>query len=277
MVVQYFDTIVYRGDDTVDSDMCKIHTQLHNAQIYKFLGNTMQYNTAMGERGLKVWAKKVSKTAPKQGRDKFTFTTSARVGERMLLNAIADLLASQQQQQEDDNKMPLASSSKRKVPHFKCQRVGTSNILRSIDQKRKEQLPDREMGAIQSQILEGIHNLEKDKQSFFDLWCEAKLPNGQHIHCWPQYRGCKGPRYDWVMISFESEEGKEIAYPGNVLVLYEDRDGHLKVLVHSVEYKSKRVVEGPHGKRMITKCHLRPAPREKSLISNARESGHQTS
>jgi hypothetical protein len=94
MVVQYFDTIVYRGDDTVDSDTCKIHTQLHNDRIHKFFGDTMQYNMAMGERGLKVWAKRVSKTAPKQGRDKFTFTTSVRVGERMLLNAIADLLAS---------------------------------------------------------------------------------------------------------------------------------------------------------------------------------------
>jgi hypothetical protein len=143
--------------------------------------------------------------------------------------------------------MRLASSSKRKVPHFRYQRVGTSNILRLIDRKGKERLPDREKGAIQSQILGGIHDLEMDKQSFFDLWCEAKLPNGQHIRCWPQYRGCEGPRYDWVMISFESEEGKEIAYPGKVLALYEDRDGHLKALVHSVEYKSERGVEGPHG------------------------------
>jgi hypothetical protein len=172
MVVQYFDTIIYRGDDTVDSDTCKIHTQLHNARIHKFFGNTMQYNMAMGERGLKVWAKRVSKTAPKQGRDKFTFTTSARVGERMLLNAIADLLASQQQQ-ENGNKMPLASSSKRKVPHFRYQRVGTSNILRSIDRKGKERLPDRETGAIQSQILEGIHDLERT--SSHSLTCGVRL------------------------------------------------------------------------------------------------------
>jgi len=31
MVVQYFDSILYRGDDSVDADTCKIHTQLHNA------------------------------------------------------------------------------------------------------------------------------------------------------------------------------------------------------------------------------------------------------
>jgi hypothetical protein len=49
------------------------------------------------------------------------------------------------------------------------------------------------------------------------------------------------------MISIESEEGKEIAYPGKVLTLYKDRNGHLKVLVHSVEYKSERHRKGPHG------------------------------
>jgi hypothetical protein len=57
------------------------------------------------------------------------------------------------------------------------------------------------------------------------------------------------------MTSFESEEGKEIAYPGKVLTLYEDRDGHLKVLVHSVEYKSKRGVEGPHGDSRLVQDH----------------------
>jgi hypothetical protein len=46
----------------------------------------------MGERGLKVWAKRVSKTALKHGRDKFTYSTSSRVGERMLLDTITDRL-----------------------------------------------------------------------------------------------------------------------------------------------------------------------------------------
>jgi hypothetical protein len=50
----------------------------------------MQYSTAMGERGLKVWAKGMSQMALKQGIDKFTYSTSSCVGERMLLETIAN-------------------------------------------------------------------------------------------------------------------------------------------------------------------------------------------
>jgi hypothetical protein len=50
------------------------------------------------------------------------------------------------------------------------------------------------------------------------------------------------------MMKFESEEnnGEEaIIYPGKVLALYEDNEGTLKALVHSVEYKTATNVEGP--------------------------------
>jgi hypothetical protein len=43
------------------------------------------------------------------------------------------------------------------------------------------------------------------------------------------------------MMKFESKEnnGEEaIVYPGKVLALYEDSEGTLKALVHSVEYKT---------------------------------------
>jgi hypothetical protein len=79
------------------------------------------------------------------------------------------------------------------------------------------------MGVIQQQILEAIYDVEKDNnQMFFDIWCEARLPNGQYIKCWPQYNQSKVSRYDWVMMKFESEEnnGEEaIIYPGKVLAL----------------------------------------------------------
>jgi hypothetical protein len=50
----------------------------------------MQYSTAMGECGLKVWAKGVSQTALKQGIDKFTYSTSSCIGKRILLETIAN-------------------------------------------------------------------------------------------------------------------------------------------------------------------------------------------
>jgi len=87
MVVQYFDTIIYRGDNTVDSGTCKIHSQMHNMN---FFGDLMQYNMETGERGLKIWAKSVLRMAVKHGHDKFTRSTANHVGDRLLLNAYAD-------------------------------------------------------------------------------------------------------------------------------------------------------------------------------------------
>ncbi len=60
------------------------------------------------------------------------------------------------------------------------------NCLKSLNQKGYEQNPDTGMGVIQQQILEAIYDVEKDNnQMFFDIWCEAMLPNGQYIQCWP--------------------------------------------------------------------------------------------
>jgi hypothetical protein len=62
------------------------------------------------------------------------------------------------------------------------------------------------------------------------------------------------------MMKFESEEnnGEEpIVYPRKVLALYEDSEGILKVLVHSVEYKTATNVEGPFGdSRLVTHHRL---------------------
>jgi hypothetical protein len=44
----------------------------------------------MGERGLKVWVKGVSQMALKQGIDQFMYSTSSCIGERMLLETIAN-------------------------------------------------------------------------------------------------------------------------------------------------------------------------------------------
>jgi hypothetical protein len=75
MVVQYFDTIIYHGDDSVDTDSCKIHSQLHHSYTIARFGDPMQYNMEVGERGLWEWAKRLVRTVLKHGRDKFTKST----------------------------------------------------------------------------------------------------------------------------------------------------------------------------------------------------------
>jgi hypothetical protein len=63
------------------------------------------------------------------------------------------------------------------------------------------------------------------------------------------------------MMKFESEEnnGEEatVYHPGKVLAMYEDNEGTLKKLVHSVEYKTATNVEGPFGdSRLVTHYRL---------------------
>jgi hypothetical protein len=42
MLVRYFDSILYRSDDTCDTDTCKIHTQPHNSRSHCYFGDLMQ-------------------------------------------------------------------------------------------------------------------------------------------------------------------------------------------------------------------------------------------
>jgi hypothetical protein len=90
MLVWYFDSILYRANNTSDTDTCKIHIQLHNSQSQCYFGDLMQYSMALGEHGLKVWAKGASQMALKQGINKFTYSTSSHIGKRMLLENIAN-------------------------------------------------------------------------------------------------------------------------------------------------------------------------------------------
>jgi hypothetical protein len=46
----------------------------------------------------------------------------------------------------------------------------------------KEILIEEWVSSSKLQILEAIYDVEKDNnQMFFDIWCEARLPNGQYI------------------------------------------------------------------------------------------------
>jgi len=118
-----------------------------------------------------------------------------------------------------------------------------------------EKAPDKETGIIQNKILEALSDVERGSlQTIIDIWCEAKLQNGQYVRCWPQYRSNQGSRYDWVMVKFDSTEGKEhVKYPSKVLALYEDIDGAFKALVHSTAYKTDSAIEGPYGDTRLVK------------------------
>jgi hypothetical protein len=81
---------------------------------------------------------------------------------------------------EQQKPMVQPRISKRQLPHFRYQREeDTANSLKSLNRKGHESNPDTGTGVIQQQILEANYDVEKDNnQMFFDIWCEARLPNG---------------------------------------------------------------------------------------------------
>jgi hypothetical protein len=79
--------------------------------------------------------------------------------------------------------------SRCKMPHFHFEQNKQPNLL-SFGQHGEECSPDEKMGTIQPKILKALHIVESHSlQAYFEIWCEAKLANGQFIRCWPRYHG----------------------------------------------------------------------------------------
>ena len=83
--VQTFSETIYRGDDTIDCDTCKMHLHLHLSQDVADYGHPMNWDSGKGERGLKNWAKTASATAQKQRMSEFMHQTALRVSDMSLL------------------------------------------------------------------------------------------------------------------------------------------------------------------------------------------------
>lgn len=260
--------IVYRGDDTIDVDTCKNHSRLHDLMSYKWIGSLMQSNTELGERGLKDWAKKISKTARKLGVDYFTFNTSLRIGEKMLFDSVRDLAvrlaaknssisAEETEDQELTSEHDRPCYSIRKVSPFTFVKYDFDNVL-CRDRFGKCRKPDQTTGSIHRKVLE-LEAMQwfKPDQLTFDIFCEAKLPNGEWIRCTPQYRSNQGPRYDWAMVSFPDDAGGTMNYPAKILGLYKDLDDNLNAIIQSVEYKMRNGRESTLGdSRLVTHYRL---------------------
>jgi len=291
MVVQYFDTLVYRGDSTVDSDTCKLHSQLHIRRLIDYFGGFEQCNSGTGERGLKLWAKFVSRTARKWGIEIFTGDTANRITEQMLMNTLIDAssnngepnsgggvgssVSSAPNSESDSSSTTTVSGGQgeqgsvnrndgpnrseafhftRQRPHFTFERGNPSRLV-SNPLLGSSRQPDKSSGSLPKEVMDAIMELEKE-QNVFNTWCEADLGSGQYIRCWPSFRS-GNQWHDWVCVSFDvdshDDEVESDSYPAKVLAFYEDKNGAAMALVHSVDYKTLSKCEGPFGdSRLVT-------------------------
>ena len=270
VVVQYFDTFVYRGDTSTDSDTCKMHSQLHVKRMIDYFGDLMQYNSGTGERGLKDWAKGASRTARKRGIEAFTEDTTKRVCEAILLKHLSESVLGDLSNNESSRDTAHGSDSgdftldgkrchamfTRNCPHFKFCRDNVDSVVYLDIQRIRRGVPtepSQATGTISTEIVDALMFLEPE-QDTFEVWCEAITNNGSHVRCFPNYHGNTGPWYDWVMVKFSvtgRDRGED--YPCKLLAFYKDGGGCQKAIVHSVRSKTTSSCEGPFkDSRLIT-------------------------
>jgi hypothetical protein len=276
--VRLFSTFFYRGDSSVDTNTCKVHAFLHCISNTYEYGDPMQYESGKGERGLKDWAKSVSKTAQKTGLDVFIFQTVMRVADRLLLSRALDVVERQNQnkelqqeqqphqQQQPSDEGESGNVLKRRLPHFRYYII--DDKLVTVDRKGKESPITDEAGTKQvpSNVIKALRKEEKD-MDIINIWGEVRLslPSvaslGESEWKYLRAHGALdnfGPYFDWVDAFFEvdgdssgdttsdddqSQSEESYVAPAKLLAFYEDSNGHMCAIVHSVEWSTGKETE----------------------------------
>jgi len=267
LLVTYVDTFIYRGDDTTDTDTCKLHSQSHNTRTYKRFGDLMQYDCGQCERGLKFWGKFPALTARKHGQMTFLSDTTSRIWEQMLYRKAFDSVERKKSRKKSPSETTADTDTTvggfelgRRHCHFKYSKSnGGSWEQKTYDRFGNVVNDVRHSAKVHDDVLKSMRVLD-DEATEFHIWCDAKLPNGDIVKCWPQYRQDKGPFYDWVMAKFPYEDDGMVEYkthPAKVLAIYKVPNGQMKALVHSVEEKTTNCDEGPYGDTQLVTHYSR--------------------
>jgi hypothetical protein len=246
-----YNEYVYRGDDTIDSDTCKIHCHLHILQNILMFGDPMQYDAAKGERGLKDWAKHMSKTAQKCGIDTFLFQTMNRVSTYQLMERAQQVelwrkCREQKSNQGSDETVVEEShvrmTMNRKLPHFRFNTE--TEVLHSVERKGKEIVATEEKtGIVDKRILSKIREDHRDLVCI-DIWGEIyhtspATDGGQLLRAHPALDR-HGEMFDWVAVTFETTDPDGVVGPAKILAFYKDGEGVDRAVVHATCSTTRR-------------------------------------
>jgi hypothetical protein len=252
--LRLFNAYVYRGDDSVDTDTCKIHCHLHILENILMFGDPMQYDAAKGERGLKDWAKLISKTAQKCGIDIFLFQTIKRVSTHQLMQRAQQL---ELWRKRRDEKSKVDGSSKedgsethieeklirpvmnRKIPNFRY-KTGPK-VLYSVDRKGKETKATEKTGLVDKRILSKIERDHNDLLDI-DIWGEIYHPGSSQLLRGHPTFDRYGAMFDWVAVTFDtSDAGNDgLVGPAKVLAFFKDQEGVDCAVVHATNVTTGR-------------------------------------
>ena len=249
--LRLFNAYVFRGDDSIDTDTCKIHCHLHILENILNYGDPMQYDAAKGERGLKDWAKHISQTAQKCGIDIFLFQTIHRVSTYQLLQRAEQLELWRKRKlekiiEDKGGQVPepiqVRPVMNRKLPHFRY-KTGTK-VLYAVDRKGVENLTSKKTGVVDKRIIDKIEREHPDLEDI-DIWGEIYLANtsgglGQLLRGHPTFDRY-GEMFDWAAVTFDTVDSDEgLVGPAKLLAFYNDVDGVPHGVVHATNVTSKR-------------------------------------
>ena len=247
-VVEYFQKLIYRGNNSVDSRFPKIHSQCRMG------GNTEEMNTVMnfccetGERLLKTEAKGISKTAQQRGNKTFLTQTMSRLQDRSILDCFAMYLDEKGQMVESPGGVAQFDRLGRTHPHFLYD-IHTDQVY-AVNRKYERQPPDEKSGFLPFEVANALRRLEPQMKTF-EVYCEVVLRDRSRLRAYPNYSN-SGPWYDYANISWEKmDNGVVESYllPAKCLCFFRkecEQTGvqEIMALIHTAEQYSKGKLEG---------------------------------
>jgi len=222
---------IYRGDSSVDVLTCKCHSHFHLVDDIDYFGCPMGFEASKGERNLKAWAKRPSKTARKCGQATFIEQTSLRIEDYLVLQrarcilkeALADLQASNMVTAAPPAGEEIVSwSYKRKVPHLRYHPVSKKVFETSrlgVDKRSSEGIHHTNL---LTDAVKRYLNLNHPDADEINIWKEISVKDAagnpwHHVRAFHRFDSY-GPFFDWVHLKGSGEEGDY--YIGKVLLLY---------------------------------------------------------
>lgn len=238
-LVQYFEKMVYRGDDSVDSRTTKVHANKRAGLNHQCLGSCMHADCQTGERLLKTKAKGISSTAQQRGNSTFERQSMHRIQEETILSKYELFLIDQELNTSKKKKKTLDSSGQptvsRRVPNFRYD-ASTSQWLQ-LDRKGKVS----GIAQINQAITEALFEVEPTLD-VYEIHGEVLLADRSRIRATPNY--CQsGPWYDFVNVKWDVQPEPKL-FPARCLAFYQKNDcddpvgsPQLMALVHGADSK----------------------------------------
>ncbi len=213
---------IYRGDNSVDTNTGKIHSHFHLARATREYGSPMGFDANLAERGLKSWAKNVSKTARKCGDATFVTQTAKRVVDVLLLAKVRRLYSTvEEDMQKKGSPLDLPGGITWKYTRASCHMTFDlgSQVSQSFFGRLVDNAEDHNRLLIKP-IKRKLVECHGDFGTIM-IWKEILMEpseGARHyvraFHHFDEY----GPFFDWVQVRCFDDSNEYII--GKVLLLY---------------------------------------------------------